>query len=1396
MGVLLAAMLAIGSLAGERPLLFVASTTIVSNDFSRISFRLGLDPAGQPVALLTDGGGGWSSPWLARFSTAPVLTSSAPVGGLSRIQGFAVSSDDRIWVSGSDYNTRTEKLLIFDEDLKTAGAFSKEVRGYEVPYGVIVAAPDGVMVIGGAESSERHITSPVLSRYTSDGKLLSSGTLLIDARKAGVSGLGLGSDGTIWAAGYSGTLPDDDVRLWVARVSPVFGVEHFEWIAQAKTCRDRKMVTGPFVTGVSVSPSGGAVVIGAACGKAFISQHEYRGRQVRFAVLQDLYPSSVIHDADGGIVLAGHAGSGTLWMSKYAGVPGRFSGDFQPVWSSTLTAGQFGLAVSNQASEFWFTGTFPWGASRKGVLLAKFAESGPASVRPVGSLDWLYRPPSAEPAAIALGLAEARRWAEEGRRSSSADPRRAAESYEKARAAAYQIQDVHLMVEYDRLAALEHIKLGQEGKARELLERALVEIMRSYDERATIAVLESLVGIHRRQKDDVAFRWKGDELYQRYARTGEAEKAADILIETMEAGLRAGKNHDYWTLIHFSELLDRLGRLGRRPSCSLARDVGAYGVRRRRNYSAYRALKEAVASAHAEGNERCLASAKAWLGAASFELGAYSDAIRLESEAITGAAKLGDPLTEQLATSYLGRVYERIGNFETALVYLSRAKTLAEAQKSADMEASVAFAQALLELGRESEAFKTLEAAELAFPGQNVYAKGLADYYLRTGNPRQAYEFYKHGIDYTRMGPYHLAVGELDKAEQQFAGWRQNGFFYGNSGWVVGGEIGLGRVAEARGKFDEAVAHYKRAVEDSEMLRPRLAEEDRLGALGGREWVFSRADAYEGLVRSCRHAKDGLAGSFYYAEAARARSFVEVLSARRKVPPLPAALQREKEALEAEIEKERERYFSITADTVSARQHSVLFEREAAYATLLSAWDRRKAFVERLRSEAPWHAQVRFPKPADIAEVQLEPDEAIIQFEVTAESTKVFVLRSKRVVFSFDVQVSRRQMRRYVEEYALAFEAVDRPQDLANVDMKAGHAIFHNLIRPVLLARDAEGKTLIGKGDRLIIVPDEMLSLVAFEALPTSLPERLEFPSSRFGPVPVGLSYFGDEYDIAYQQSTTALIQGRRIARKAAAAEGRLLLVADPVFGPSDSRGKGAGAFARRPERLRSRRDDIGERIAYFELKKMGVGGLRSGEGGKAVAPEDDVLPRLDETSELAEEFGGRTFVGKTTTLQGLEASEQRLAALPLSQFTYMVFATHGLLQNAVPQVHEPALVLSQIGNPPDRDGFLTASEVGSMKLNAELVALTACSTGLGRSVTGEGVLSLGRSFQLAGSRKVLMSLWEVSGDSTVQLTKLFFARIEKGESPRRALRGARSELRRLGYEHPYYWAPFVLVTD
>ena len=148
-----------------------------------------------------------------------------------------------------------------------------------------------------------------------------------------------------------------------------------------------------------------------------------------------------------------------------------------------------------------------------------------------------------------------------------------------------------------------------------------------------------------------------------------------------------------------------------------------------------------------------------------------------------------------------------------------------------------------------------------------------------------------------------------------------------------------------------------------------------------------------------------------------------------------------------------------------------------------------------------------------------------------------------------------------------------------------------------------------------------------------------------------------------------------------------------------------------------------------------------------------------------------------------------------LDNFNYIHFATHGYIDEAKPDFS--SLVLTKEKNS-EEDGLLQASEIFNLNLNADLVVLSACQTGLGKLVRGEGIVGLTRAFMYAGTPTVMVSLWSVSDISTATLMKEFYGKLVKENlSKTEALRNAQlTMLADEKFAHPFYWAPFVIFGD
>lgn len=265
------------------------------------------------------------------------------------------------------------------------------------------------------------------------------------------------------------------------------------------------------------------------------------------------------------------------------------------------------------------------------------------------------------------------------------------------------------------------------------------------------------------------------------------------------------------------------------------------------------------------------------------------------------------------------------------------------------------------------------------------------------------------------------------------------------------------------------------------------------------------------------------------------------------------------------------------------------------------------------------------------------------------------------------------------------------------------------------------------------------------------------------------LVYAIDEYPISYYQSASVLslqrgLNASRVKKPA------FFGLGDPVFDTQDQRSAG----------MRS--------LIIVVKKDTASTDITGSEGIKELGYR---FSRLENTAKEVKEVS--SLFPDSRVLIGPDASKDNLKKEDLTTRRYVLFSTHGILGNEIPYIKQPSLVLNLVGNK-EEEGFLTATEIFNMTLNADLVGLSACQTGLGIQSAGEGVVGLSRAFMYAGTDSVLVSLWSVSDESTYKLMVRFFEGLKQGKDKLTALKEAKHYLRTNGYDNPFYWAPFILV--
>lgn len=396
---------------------------------------------------------------------------------------------------------------------------------------------------------------------------------------------------------------------------------------------------------------------------------------------------------------------------------------------------------------------------------------------------------------------------------------------------------------------------------------------------------------------------------------------------------------------------------------------------------------------------------------------------------------------------------------------------------------------------------------------------------------------------------------------------------------------------------------------------------------------------------------------------------------------------------------------------------------------------RARLFVEGLRAQGSSGVDSEVISLATLQGSVLGPRELFLAYETLGERVRAVAIWSGGVAV-VDVGLRRSELVGLVQ--SVLATSRDSREDFHTA---GAHQLFSALVAPVLAETPARD------GWDLVVVPSPELVGLPFELLAIE---------SQPGP-----TFLAERYQLSYVVSATALSELRQ--RVADDRPPRLLALGDPVFDLSSS------SEATR-DRLLTRGFDL-----------------------VSTAP---VVPRLPATGDearaaaaLFEEQGGAQLLLRS------EATEGALRAALAERPTHLLLATHGTLSGPVEQGGEPLLILAQ----PDStgDGLLEASEVYELDLDVRVVVLSACSTGLGRIASVEGVMGFPRAFLMSGADAVVVSLWEVEDEATAELGQLFWRAVAAGRPSGQALAQARrtwlDQTRSRGSSvHPARWAALV----
>ena len=262
-----------------------------------------------------------------------------------------------------------------------------------------------------------------------------------------------------------------------------------------------------------------------------------------------------------------------------------------------------------------------------------------------------------------------------------------------------------------------------------------------------------------------------------------------------------------------------------------------------------------------------------------------------------------------------------------------------------------------------------------------------------------------------------------------------------------------------------------------------------------------------------------------------------------------------------------------------------------------------------------------------------------------------------------------------------------------------------------------------------------------------------------------------------------ALIRSDAASRPTA--PNKIAVLADPVFSEKDPRVRRVKTAGKNPKQGGSP-GSTGKDVVLRSAVESGAAG------------RDGFMERLPYSRKEADAIA--SLVSKDNAMVAMDFNANKSTATDprLGDFRYVHFATHSLLNSMHPELS--GLVFSLVdANGSEQDGFLQAHEVYNLKLPVDMVVLSACNTGLGKEISGEGIVGITRGFMYAGASRVLVSQWRVADDATAELMARMYSGIlgPKKLRPLAALREAQiSMCKDKRWTFPYYWAGFVMQGE
>ena len=405
-------------------------------------------------------------------------------------------------------------------------------------------------------------------------------------------------------------------------------------------------------------------------------------------------------------------------------------------------------------------------------------------------------------------------------------------------------------------------------------------------------------------------------------------------------------------------------------------------------------------------------------------------------------------------------------------------------------------------------------------------------------------------------------------------------------------------------------------------------------------------------------------------------------------------------------------------------------------------------------------------KPLLISDVQqlLTNSEAMTVFSVShsLEHNYAFLV-TKDDARAYKIDLSESELEEMVSALRgdIDLSEVVSVGDLPKFDMDLSYELYSKLFGPV--------EDMLEGVEHLLVVPTGPLESLPLNVLITEKPE-VDPAASVFDGYQ-SAAWLPKKYSLTRLPSVSSL-RALRVFASAGTAEEPFIGFGDPILN--------------------------GDPGALRGLKVVDVY-----KGSNADLDQLRALPELPETADELKRIAQYLRAPEDKIYLRERATETALKSTDLASSRVVAFATHGLVGGEISGLAEPALVMT----PPDEatdedDGLLKASEVAQLKMNADIILLSACNTASGDKLGAEGLSGLSRAFIYAGARSLLVSHWSVESTSAAELTTGMFdaissdTKVGRSQALQSSMVDLMSDPDRPYYSHPAFWAPFSLIGD